>query len=101
MRKTSLDEIPQLINVFRGEMSIVGPRPIVEEEAVRYGSKFITYKSVRPGITGLWQVNGRSDTTYRQRVALDVQYIKEWGLLLDIQILLRTILVVCSRIGAY
>ena len=80
---------------------MVGPRPIVEEEAVRYGSDFIAYKSVRPGITGLWQVNGRSDTTYRQRVTLDVQYIKEWGLLLDIQILLKTILVVCSRIGAY
>lgn len=101
LRKTSLDEIPQLINVFRGEMSIVGPRPIVAEEAAQYGSNFIAYKSVRPGITGLWQVSGRSNTTYNQRVALDVQYIKESSLLLDIQILLKTILVVCNRIGAY
>ena len=101
LRKTSLDEIPQLINVFRGDMSIVGPRPIVEEEAERYGSNFVAYQSVRPGITGLWQVNGRSDTTYRKRVALDVQYTEEWSLLLDIRILFKTVLVVCSRIGAY
>lgn len=91
IRKTSIDELPQLVNVLRGEMSIVGPRPIVENEIAKYGEYYRDYCSVRPGLTGLWQVEGRSDTTYAERVALDAQYARTrtfWG---DIGIMLRTI----------
>lgn len=100
LRKTSLDEIPQLFNVFRGEMALIGPRPIVEGEVKYYGASYETFTSVRPGITGLWQVSGRSDTDYDRRVALDTYYVLNWSPWLDIWILLRTALVVVLMRGA-
>jgi exopolysaccharide production protein ExoY len=101
LRRSSLDELPQLINVLRGDMSLVGPRPIVEGEARRYGHYIRDYFSVRPGITGLWQVSGRNDTSYRRRVALDVIYSRRKSLLMDIRILLMTIPAVLLRRGSY
>jgi len=102
LRKTSIDELPQLINVLRGEMSLVGPRPVVHHELEEHygpvGS--VAYSAMRPGITGLWQVSGRSDTTYRERVMLDITYRSSWSFLLDVKILLRTIPVVLGRRGA-
>jgi Undecaprenyl-phosphate galactose phosphotransferase WbaP len=100
LRKTSLDELPQLINVLRGEMSLVGPRPIVETEIQRYGEQISYYMDTRPGMTGLWQVSGRSETSYDERVKLDVRYVREWSLLRDIVILVKTISVVLRRRGA-
>jgi exopolysaccharide production protein ExoY len=101
LRKSSLDELPQLINVLRGEMSLVGPRPIVREEAINYGCDFASYLAVRPGITGLWQVSGRNNTTYAQRVALDVRYVRDRSMMGDCRILLRTVRVVLTGHGAY
>lgn len=102
LRATSLDELPQLINVLKGEMSIVGPRPVTQAELDRYyGAAAAHYLSVRPGITGLWQVSGRSETSYDQRVALDVAYVSQPSLLADIRILLKTPLAVLSRRGAH
>lgn len=101
LRAFSLDELPQLFNVLRGEMSLVGPRPIVEAEIDRYGSQFAAYCACRPGITGLWQVRGRSDVSYARRVELDAQYAQTWSLWLDFQILLNTVVVVVRRDGAY
>jgi exopolysaccharide production protein ExoY len=101
LRKTSLDEIPQLLNVLVGEMSIVGPRPIVEEERVRYGRYFPTYTCAVPGITGLWQVSGRCDVDYPERVMLDVQYVKQWSLMMELKIILKTVYVLLHRQGAY
>lgn len=100
LRSSSIDELPQLINVIKGDMSLIGPRPITAEELDLYGSKAEYYKAVRPGITGLWQVNGRNDLSYEQRMAMDVEYVKNWSLLLDARILLRTPRVVLSREGA-
>ncbi len=100
LRRTSLDELPQLWNVIRGEMSLVGPRPIVHEELLRYGRCASKYLSARPGITGLWQVTGRSNTDYRRRVVLDVYYIRRQSLLLDLYILAKTTRVVLGRHGA-
>lgn len=94
LRRYSLDELPQLINVVKGEMSIVGPRPIVAAEIARYGANFEDYCSVKPGLTGLWQVSGRHSLTYEQRVALDAQYAANKSLRGDIVILLRTVPVV-------
>lgn len=91
LRRSSLDELPQLLNVLRGEMSIVGPRPITDAEAGRYRRYFVHYCAVRPGITGLWQVTGRSNTSYRRRVATDVAYARSRGLAMDIRIMLLTI----------
>ena len=101
LRRTSLDELPQLWNVLWGEMSLVGPRPIVEDEIVRYGSAFASYKRVRPGMTGLWQVSGRNDLSYKQRVHLDRFYICNWSTWLDLLILAKTLPVVLGRKGAY
>ncbi|ACD15330.1 Undecaprenyl-phosphate galactose phosphotransferase [Paraburkholderia phytofirmans PsJN] len=101
LRKTSLDELPQLWNVLRGDMSLVGPRPIVTKELERYGPDAHYYLSVRPGVTGLWQVSGRNNVDYATRVALDVSYVKERSTLLDISILLRTFKVVFDGSGAY
>jgi Undecaprenyl-phosphate galactose phosphotransferase WbaP len=101
LRRFSIDELPQLLNVLRGEMSLVGPRPIVDEEGVLYGDKLEIYNSVRPGLTGLWQVSGRSRTSYEQRVQYDAYYVHNWSPWLDIYILLRTVWVVLSRQGAY
>ena len=101
IRKTSLDEFPQFYNVLRGDMSLVGPRPIVEDERKYYGDKFDYYLSVKPGITGLWQVSGRNDTTYDERVSLDAEYVQNWSLWLDIKTILKTFYVVIARKGAY
>ena len=101
IRETSIDELPQLINVFRGEMSLVGPRPIIAEELERYGDFQQFYLRVRPGVTGLWQVSGRSDTSYEERVGLDVWYTQNWSIIYDIAILLKTVGVVFGRKGAY
>jgi undecaprenyl-phosphate galactose phosphotransferase len=96
-----LDELPQLINVLRGEMSLVGPRPIEEAELhANYAGTDAYCKLARPGITGLWQVSGRSNCSYQQRVSLDRQYISNWSLWLDIKILARTVIVVLSRDGS-
>ncbi len=100
LRKTSLDELPQFWNVLKGDMSMVGPRPITAAEAIKYGRHFETYKSVRPGLTGVWQVSGRSDASYERRVALDVSYIRNWSLMTDIRIALRTFRVVIAGRGA-
>lgn len=101
LRKTSLDELPQLINVIKGEMSLVGPRPIVQAELARYGAQAGLYLQVTPGITGLWQISGRNDTTYAGRVALDSWYVQNWSLWYDIAILFKTVHVVFNRQGAY
>jgi exopolysaccharide production protein ExoY len=99
-RKTSLDELPQFWNVLRGEMSVVGPRPIVADEARHYGENYRDYLSVRPGVTGLWQVMGRSRTTYAERVAMDVEYVRNRSFRMDISIILKTIKVMLARDGA-
>lgn len=101
LRKTSLDELPQLLNVALGDMSLVGPRPIVVEEVDKYGPVFDEYCRVRPGITGLWQISGRNNTTYAERVAFDHYYINNWSVWMDIWILARTIPVVLTGYGAY
>jgi Undecaprenyl-phosphate galactose phosphotransferase WbaP len=101
LRRTSLDELPQLWNVLRGEMSLVGPRPVVPDELQRYGNKVSTFLSTRPGITGLWQISGRNDIDYRRRVALDVCYVRSRSISLDLYILVMTLPVVFARSGAY
>jgi len=101
LRKTSLDELPQIWNVIKGEMSLVGPRPIVDSEVVRYGETYDLYRRVKPGISGLWQVSGRNDTSYSERVGLDVHYIMNWSVWLDLIILARTVRCVLLRKGAY
>ena len=101
LRRTSLDELPQLINVLKGEMSLVGPRPIVLEEVDRYGDKARYFFKVTPGITGLWQVSGRNDISYEERVLLDEYYAKNWSLWLDIEIIIRTFGAVFKKDGAY
>ena len=100
LRRTSLDELPQLFNVLCGEMALIGPRPIVEDEVKYYGSSYDTFASVRPGITGLWQVSGRSDTDYDRRVALDTYYVLNWSPWMDVWILIRTCFAVLLMRGA-
>ncbi len=101
MRKTSLDELPQLWNVLMGEMSLIGPRPVqFDEIAQKYGSYGPTVMSAKPGMTGLWQVSGRSNTTYEERVRLDVEYVNQACLLMDFRIILRTIPILITRSGA-
>lgn len=101
LRKLSLDELPQLWNILVGDMSLIGPRPIVDAEVEKYGKCFDLYIQVRPGLTGLWQVSGRNNTTYERRVELDEYYIRNRSLKLDLQILWRTVLVVLKKDGAY
>jgi Undecaprenyl-phosphate galactose phosphotransferase WbaP len=101
LRRTSLDELPQIINVLRGEMSLVGPRPIVEAEIERYGDDIASYYACLPGITGLWQISGRNDTTYACRVRLDVQYVNTQSLWNDFVILVKTVGMVVRGSGAY
>ncbi len=101
LRKTSIDELPQLINILRGEMSLVGPRPIVPDELEKYGQWGRIFLSFPPGLTGLWQVSGRSDISYRERIDLDVYYITNWSPALDFSILIRTPGALLSRKGAY
>ncbi|MBR7025550.1 MAG: undecaprenyl-phosphate galactose phosphotransferase WbaP [Selenomonadaceae bacterium] len=101
LRRTSLDELPQLWNVIRGEMSLVGPRPIVQAEVVRYGKNIREYYMVLPGITGMWQVSGRSDTTYPERVAMDAWYVRNWSVWIDLMYLFKTVKAVFTGKGAY
>jgi len=101
LRKSSLDELPQLFNVLKGEMSLVGPRPIVAAEVERYGLAMEEYRACKPGITGLWQVSGRNDVDYAERVELDRRYAWSWSLKGDLMILVRTLGVVARRSGAY
>jgi lipopolysaccharide/colanic/teichoic acid biosynthesis glycosyltransferase len=101
LRRTSLDELPQLWNVLRGDMSLVGPRPIVDAEIPKYGKDFLLYSQVTPGLTGMWQVSGRNQTTYEDRVQLDSYYVRNWSTWLDIYVLSRTFLIVLTGEGAY
>lgn len=101
IRRTSLDELPQFLNVLRGDMSLVGPRPIVEEELARYGGSSAVFLSLKPGLTGLWQISGRNDISYDERVKLDIYYVEHWSILLDIKILLKTVITVLGKGGAY
>ena len=101
LRKTSLDELPQLFNVLRGDMSLVGPRPIVEDEKKYYKERLMHYMSVKPGMSGLWQVSGRSDLTYAQRVYLDSWYVEHWSIWSDLVIIIKTVFVLLQRRGAY
>jgi exopolysaccharide production protein ExoY len=101
LRISSLDELPQLFNVLKGDMSLVGPRPIVYAEARKYGRRFPSYCMVKPGLTGLWQVSGRNNTSYRRRVALDVTYARQASLSLDLWIMLRTVPAIVSGSGSY
>jgi undecaprenyl-phosphate galactose phosphotransferase len=102
LRKTSLDELPQLINVLKGEMSLVGPRPVTKEEIEKYYGEFAQfYYMVKPGITGLWQVSGRNNLDYAARVKLDTWYVSNWSLWLDLMILVKTIKAVLKKEGAY
>lgn len=100
LRKLSLDELPQLLNVLKGEMSLVGPRPIVRDELAHYGSTARYYLATRPGLTGLWQVSGRSDTTYAERVRMDRHYVVQWTLLSDLRIIARTVPALLTSKGA-
>ena len=96
-----MDELPQLWNVLKGEMSLVGPRPLLEIEIPVYGENYELYKEAKPGITGLWQISGRSETTFTDRANLDAWYVRNWSLWYDIVILFKTIRVVLKRDGAY
>jgi exopolysaccharide production protein ExoY len=101
LRRSSLDELPQIINVLTGQMSLVGPRPVVPEEVENYGDQRPIYFSVRPGITGAWQVNGRSTVDYPDRVHIDTEYVNSWSVWLDVKILVKTPIVVLSTRGAF
>jgi exopolysaccharide production protein ExoY len=101
LRKLSLDELPQLLNILQGDMSIVGPRPVVHAELEHYGPFADCYLKSRPGLTGLWQVSGRSDVSYEARVAFDRQYIENWSLAGDLRIILLTVPAVCLSRGSY
>ena len=101
LRRCRLDELPQLINVLRGEMSMVGPRPIVEEEIPKYGAVFALYTQVLPGLTGLWQVSAHTHTSYRERTELDLQYMRNRTIWMDLVVLLKTVRVVTFGRGAY
>ena len=101
LRRSSLDELPQLFNVLAGSMSLVGPRPIVHAEVSRYGAAIADYYRCKPGLTGLWQVSGRNDVSYAERVALDSLYVRSWSFWADIWLMFRTVGVVINRSGAY
>lgn len=101
LRQLSLDELPQLINIVRGEMSLVGPRPIVSEEIAKYGPKAKLFFRARPGLTGAWQVSGRNDVSYEDRVKLDCEYVEKWSLWRDLAIIAKTIPAVFSAKGSY
>jgi lipopolysaccharide/colanic/teichoic acid biosynthesis glycosyltransferase len=101
LRRYSLDELPQLWNVLVGQMSLVGPRPIVAAEVEKYGNCFDCYCCVKPGLTGLWQVSGRSQVSYETRVALDCEYVARWSLLKDVVILVKTFSTVLKQDGAF
>ena len=100
LRKSSLDELPQLFNVIRGDMSLVGPRPIVNDEIALYADEYDNYSSMRPGISGLWQISGRSDVDFESRVQFDKRYNEDWSILFDLEIMLKTIPALLKRTGA-
>jgi exopolysaccharide production protein ExoY len=100
LRRSSLDELPQLLNVLRGQMSLVGPRPVTYDELPRYGDHLGSYLAVRPGLTGHWQTSGRSDVSYQSRVLMDVDYARDWSLLWDAQIMFKTVPVLFSGRGS-
>ncbi len=100
LRRASLDELPQFWNILTGSMSLVGPRPIVSAERANYRDEYFFYTSAKPGLSGLWQVSGRSDLSYHQRVALDKEYVRKWNIALDVEILWRTAAVVWGSKGA-
>lgn len=100
LRCTSLDELPQLLNIIKGEMSIVGPRPIIDEEIKKYGQDFQKAFSVKVGLTGYWQANGRSNTPYEERVKMDIHYVDNRSLIFDIKIILKTVISVIKKDGA-
>ena len=101
LRESSIDELPQLINVVRGEMSIVGPRPVTADELPLYGEYVSSYMAGRPGLTGHWQISGRNDVSYQQRVSLDVQYLQNWSLAWDFLIMAKTVPVLFTHRGSY
>jgi len=101
LRRSSIDELPQLINVLKGDMSLVGPRPVTTEEMARYGRDASYYLSARPGLTGAWQVSGRNDVPYAQRVLMDAEYCRTWSLFGDISIMLRTVPALFAQRGSY
>ncbi len=101
LRRSSLDELPQLFNAFMGDMSLVGPRPILPVELERYGNQSGSFLALKPGITGLWQISGRSDISYEDRVKLDIYYVENWSLWLDIKILIKTVVAITKKSGAY
>ena len=101
LRRMSLDEVPQFWNVLQGTMSLVGPRPIVAAEVEKYGDNFDEYCKVKPGLTGLWQVSGRNEVSYEERVQLDCRYVRTWSLLADAKIMSRTLSSVVNQDGAY
>ena len=101
LRRWSIDELPQLLNVFLGHMSLVGPRPALPDEAARYAEHVRRRLVVKPGLTGLWQVNGRSDLSWEESVRLDLRYVENWSFALDLQILWKTIVVILRGSGAY
>ena len=101
LRKLSLDELPQLLNIIRGEMSVVGPRPVVEDELELYENSAVFYLQSRPGLTGLWQVSGRNDVSYAARIAFDTHYVTNWSLISDVVIVAKTIPAVCLSRGSY
>ena len=101
LRRYSLDELPQLFSIFKGDMSFIGPRPIVEKEVSKYGENFSLYKECKPGLSGLWQVSGRNNTTYPERVQHDMYYIRNKSLMLDLKIFFKTIPVILFKKGAY
>jgi exopolysaccharide production protein ExoY len=101
LRRTSLDELPQILNVLLGQMSFVGPRPIVQDEIRRYGAAFPFYAAAKPGITGLWQVSGRGTVSYEKRVSLDIRYVITWSFFHDLLVLVKTARAVCNSEGAY
>ena len=101
LRRTSLDELPQMLNVLKGEMSLVGPRPVVAKEIEKYGENIREYYMVRPGITGMWQASGRSDTTYEERVEMDTWYVRNWSIWIDLMYLFKTFKAVIESKGAY
>ena len=101
LREFSLDELPQIFNVLKGDMSFIGPRPIVDSEKYKYGNDFSYYKKVKPGISGLWQVSGRNDISYSKRIELDCLYTKNISFLLDLKIFFKTFYVILMKKGAY
>ena len=101
LRRWSIDELPQLLNVFLGDMSLVGPRPALPDETAKYAEHVRRRLVVKPGLTGLWQVNGRSDLSWEESVRLDLRYVENWSFALDLQIMWKTISVLIRRSGAY